>query len=202
MGFHEWLQWLLDEQLARVADELCPIQDLPIGFDPDGADAWVWQDLLAAGVRIGVPPDPFNAGGQDWGLPPFVPGRLRTARHEPFIATIRACLRHAGGLRIDHVMGLFRLFWIPPGLTAAEGAYVRYPAEELLAIVALESQRARAVVIGEDLGTVAPGVRERLAAQQILSSRLLWLESEPPARYPPLSLAAVTTHDLPTIGGL
>src|SRR5438876_1165030 len=161
--FHQWLQWLADEQLRQAAESLRVIQDLPIGVDANGADAWAWQDLMALGVSVGAPPDDFSPRGQDWGLPPFIPHRLRSARYEPFIQTIRAALRHAGGLRIDHVMGLFRLFWIPRGMTAADGAFVRYPVDDLLAIVALESHRARAVVVGEDLGTVEGGVRERLA---------------------------------------
>jgi 4-alpha-glucanotransferase len=200
--FHQWLQWLADEQLRRAAESLPVIQDLPIGVDADGADAWAWQDMMALGVSVGAPPDDFSPHGQDWGLPPLIPHRLRGARYEPFIQTIRAALRHAGGLRIDHVMGLFRLFWIPRGMAAAEGAFVRYPVDDLLAIVALESHRAGAFVVGEDLGTVERGVRERLAAQRVLSYRLFWFESEPPARYPELALAAVTTHDLPTIAGL
>jgi 4-alpha-glucanotransferase len=196
------VQWLLDVQLARAAAELPVMQDLPIGVDPDGADAWAWQDVLATDVTVGAPPDKYNALGQDWGLPPFIPHKLRAAAYEPFRQTVRATLRHAGGLRIDHVMGLFRLYWIPQGMDPSLGAYVRYPADELLAIVALESQRARALVVGEDLGTVEEGVQERLAAHRLLSYRLLWFETDPPARYPELALAAVTTHDLPTIAGL
>ena len=200
--FHQWLQWLLDRQLARASEALPLMHDLPIGVDPEGADAWAWQDILATGATVGAPPDRYNSRGQDWGLPPFVPHRLRDRRYEPFVETIRAALRHAGGLRIDHVMGLFRLFWIPRGQVPAEGAYVRYPADDLLAIVALESHRAGAVVVGEDLGTVEGGVREALAARRVLSYRVTWFESEPPARYPRLALAAATTHDLPTIAGL
>jgi 4-alpha-glucanotransferase len=200
--FHQWLQWLLDAQLARAAAELPVMQDLPIGVDPNGADAWAWQDVLAADVTVGAPPDKYNTLGQDWGLPPFIPHKLRAAAYEPFRQTIRATLRHAGGLRIDHVMGLFRLYWIPQGMDPSYGAYVRYAADELLAIITLESQRARAVVVGEDLGTVEEGVQERLAAHRLLSYRLLWFETDPPARYPELALAAVTTHDLPTIAGL
>jgi 4-alpha-glucanotransferase len=200
--FHQWLQWLLDVQLARAAAELPLMQDLPIGVDPNGADAWTWQDVLASEVTVGAPPDKYNTLGQDWGLPPFIPHKLRAAAYEPFRQTIRATLRHAGGLRIDHVMGLFRLYWIPQGMDPSLGAYVRYAADELLAIITLESQRARAVVVGEDLGTVEEGVRERLAAHRLLSYRLLWFEADPPARYPELALAAVTTHDLPTIAGL
>jgi 4-alpha-glucanotransferase len=131
-----------------------------------------------------------------------VPHRLRAAGYAPFIETIRAALRWAGGLRIDHVMGLFRLFWVPWGRSPAEGAYVRYRADDLLAIVALESHRARAVIVGEDLGTVEEAVRRELSARRVLSYRLLWFERDPPRRYPRLALAAVTTHDLPTIAGL
>ena len=121
------------------------MQDLPIGFDAAGADAWAFQDVLAHGISVGAPPDEFNTRGQNWGLPPFVPDRLRGAGYEPFIQTIRACLRHAGGLRIDHVMGLFRLFWIPAGAEPAATALTfTSHADDLLAIVALESQRARA----------------------------------------------------------
>jgi 4-alpha-glucanotransferase len=200
--FHAWLQWLLDRQLARAADAAGLMQDLPIGVDPDGADAWAWQDVLATDVTVGAPPDRFIRRGQDWGLPPFIPHRLRAEGYGPFIETIRGALRHGRGLRIDHVMGLFRLFWVPRGLEPAQGGYVRYAADELLAVVALESQRAGAMVVGEDLGTVESGVRERLAAAGILSYRVVWFEDDPPARYPELAMAAITTHDLPTIAGL
>ena len=202
VAFHGWVQWLLDEQLARAGQALRLVTDLAIGFDGEGADAWAWQDVLARGVTVGAPPDAFAPDGQDWGLPPFVPHRLRAADYGPFVETVRAGLRHAGGMRVDHVMGLFRLFWVPVGATARSGAYVRYPTDDLLAILALESERARALVIGEDLGTVAPGVRERLFEERILSTRVLWFEPGPPAGYPPFSLAAVTTHDLPTVRGL
>jgi 4-alpha-glucanotransferase len=197
-----WLQWLLDRQLARASECLAMMQDLPIGVDPDGADAWLWQDYMAAGVGIGAPPDLFNTQGQNWGLPPFIPHRLRAAAYHPFIQTIRATMRHAGGLRIDHAMGLFRLYWIPQGAEAKHGAYVRYNADEMLAIVALESQRARAFVIGEDLGTVEEGVREKLSENAVLSYRLMWFEEEPPSKFPVDALAAVSTHDLPTIAGV
>ena len=142
VGYHAWLQWLLDRQLAEVSRAIPLLQDLPVGMDPGGADAWEWQDLLAPGMVVGAPPDEFNADGQDWQLPPFVPAKLRAAGYEPFIQTIRAALRHAGGLRIDHVMGLFRLWWIPAGQDPRKGWYVRYPADDLLGIVALESHRA------------------------------------------------------------
>jgi len=200
--FHEWLQWLADRQLAAAAQELPLVQDLPVGFNPAGADAWIWQDLLAGDCTIGAPPDAFNPAGQDWAMPPFVPHRLRAARYEPLVQTLRATLRHAGGLRIDHVMGLFRLYWIPQGFGPARGAYVRYRAEELLAILTLESRRAGAFVVGEDLGTVEDETRQRMAECRVLSFRVLWFEPRPPAEYPQLAMAAVATHDLPTIAGL
>jgi 4-alpha-glucanotransferase len=178
------------------------MQDLPIGCDPDGADAWAWQDYIAKGIGVGAPPDELNTQGQDWGLPPFVPGKLRAAGYAPFIQIIRAAFRHCGGLRIDHVMGLFRLFWIPNGVSAAKGAYVRYNPDELLAIVALESERAQAYVVGEDLGTVEEEAREKLAEHCILSYRLLWFEKDAPETYPREALSALTTHDLPTVAGL
>src|SRR6185436_2890807 len=110
--FHSWVQWLLDEQLARAGAELPLVADLAVGIDPKGADGWAWQDLLAPGIRVGAPPDAFNAHGQDWGFPPFVPWKLRAAGYEPLAQTVRAALRHAGGIRLDHAMGLFRLYWI------------------------------------------------------------------------------------------
>ena len=200
--FHQWLQWLVERQLAAAGAEIDVIQDLAVGVDPAGADAWLWQDCLALDVRVGAPPDEFNSKGQDWGLPPFDPWRLRNAAYEPFIQTVRAGLRHAGGIRVDHVMGLFRLFWIPEGAGPDEGTYVRYPWQELLDILALESHRAGAYVVGEDLGTVEAFMREELARRAVLSYRLLWFEPSPPREYPARSLAAVTTHDLPTIAGL
>jgi 4-alpha-glucanotransferase len=200
--FHQWLQWHLDRQLAASAAVLPLVIDLPIGVSPGGADAWQWQDVLAKGATVGAPPDQFNMEGQDWGLPPFIPHRLRAARYTPFIETIRSSLRHAGGLRIDHVMGLFRLYWIPQGLGPKLGAYVRYPSEEMLAIVAVESHRARAWIAGEDLGTVEKHVRRQLAENRMLSYKLLWFEDQLPSEFPELALAAVSTHDLPTVAGL
>ncbi len=200
--FHKWLQWVLDQQLARCAEHLALMQDLPIGVDPDGADSWAWQDVLTSAASVGAPPDEFNTQGQNWGLPPFIPHKLRAAAYQPFIQTIRAAFRRGGGLRIDHVMGLFRLFWIPQGMSAERGTYVRYNADEMLSIVALESERARAYVVGEDLGTVETEVREKLANYRVMSYRLLWFEKEDPKTYPSEALAAVTTHDLPTVAGL
>jgi 4-alpha-glucanotransferase len=200
--FYQWVQWLLDEQLARAAIEVPLMQDLPIGVDPDGADAWAWQDLFADGFTVGAPPDEYNTRGQDWGFSPLVPWKLRHAGYEPFIQTIRATLRHAGGLRIDHVMGLFRLFWIQKNSDPGRGAYVRYPEDELLAILALESERAKAYIVGEDLGTIDEKFRQQLMDSHVLSYRLVWFENDPPAGFPEQALAAVTTHDLPTIAGM
>jgi 4-alpha-glucanotransferase len=200
--FHMWVQWLLDDQLRRASADVRVIHDLPVGFDIAGADGWCWQDLVAADIAIGCPPDAFNLDGQDWGLAPFIPSKLRAAGYRPIIETIRAVLRHAGGLRIDHVMGLFRLFWIPRALGARGGTYVRYPVHELLAIIAIESHRAQATIIGEDLGTVLPGTREILAENRLLSYRLLFFESDPPPAFPALALSSVTTHDLATIAGI
>jgi 4-alpha-glucanotransferase len=200
--FHAWLQYQVDRQLARAGRVMPLMQDLPIGFDADGADAWAFQDVLADGISVGAPPDEFNTRGQNWGLPPFVPHLLRDAGYEPFVQTIRACLRHAGGLRIDHVMGLFRLFWIPRDMEPTDGTYVTNAADDLLAIVAIESRRAKAVIVGEDLGTVEEDARAELMARRVLSYRLVWFEEDPPSQFPEQALAAVTTHDLPTVAGL
>ena len=201
IAFHAWVQWCFDRQLAAASGALRRIADLPVGVDPGGFDAWDWQAQLAIGASVGAPPDRFNVAGQDWGLPPFIPHRLREAHYRPFIDTIRAQLRHAGGLRIDHVLGLFRLWWIPSGHDPGRGAYVRYPTDELLEIVAIESDRASALLIGEDLGTVPPGVRRELRRRNVLSTRLAYFEKVPPSRYPRYAFAAATTHDLPTIAG-
>ena len=200
--FHQWLQWLLDRQFQKAAAALPIIQDLPVGVDPGGADAWRWQKLLAGGMAIGAPPDAYNSDGQNWGMQPFVPERLRESGYEPFRQTLRARLRFGGGLRIDHVMGLFRLFWIPDRGPAKAGAYVHYAFDELLAILAIESQRARALIVGEDLGTVEPSVRRELRRRKVLSYRLLWFESAPITKFPRQAMAAVTTHDLFTVAGL
>jgi 4-alpha-glucanotransferase len=200
--FHQWVQWLLDRQLAAASSDVAVVQDLAVGVDPAGADAWLWQDAFASGVSVGAPPDEFNRAGQDWGFSPFDPWKLRSAAYEPFVQTVRAALAHAGGLRIDHVMGLARLWWIPRGSGPADGAYVRYPAGDLLDIVALESQRAGAWIVGEDLGTVEESLRDELHARGVLSYRLVYFEQEPPEQFPRQALAAVTTHDLPTVAGL
>lgn len=201
--FHEWLDERIDEQLAAVTGTgALLIGDLAVGFAPDGADATEFSELLVHDMRIGAPPDEFNAEGQEWGLPPFHPARLRAARYEPFIATVRATLRGMSGLRIDHVMGLFRQYWVPAGSAPSDGAYVRFPADELLAIIAIEATRAGAFVIGEDLGTVDDDVRTAMARWGIGGTRVLWFEDAPPSDWPQNCLATVTTHDLPTVAGV
>jgi len=201
VGFHLWLQWILDEQLARAARATPLVGDLAVGFAPDGFDAWCWQDVIARDAHIGAPPDEFAPSGQDWGLAPFHPARLRGVAYEPLATTLRRAMRHHAGIRIDHVMGLFRLWWIAIG-SRRRRAYVRYRANEMLDVLALESERAGCFVIGEDLGTVEPGVRVEMRRRRALSYRVAWFESRPPERYPRLSVAALSTHDLPTVAGM
>jgi len=178
-----------------------------VGIDPDGADAWMFQDQLARGVSIGAPPDLFNLSGQNWNLQPPTPTGLRTHRYRFFRETIRRNMQYGGMLRIDHVLGLFRLYWIPEGQSAREGAYVRYATDELLAIVALESVRNQVMVVGEDLGTVTPEIRQKFARAGLLSYRLLMFEKpsgkgfRTPQTFPEQALASVNTHDLPTLRG-
>lgn len=205
IAFWCWVQLLVDEQLAAVTG-LMVIHDLAVGVDAGGADAWALQDALALGTTVGAPPDSFNQQGQDWGLPPWRPDRLAESGYLPFRDVVRGVLRRAGGLRIDHVMGLFRLWWVPSGSGAAEGTYVSYDADALLGVLALEASRAGALVVGEDLGTVEDRVRSMLDATGVLGSAVLWFETSdgaviPPDRWRPLALATVTTHDLPTAAG-
>jgi 4-alpha-glucanotransferase len=211
--FHQYLQWEADRQLGLAA-KACRqggmsvglYRDLAVGIDAAGAEAWADGDMFALGISTGAPPDAFNLKGQSWGLPPFRPMALRDAGYRPFIEVLRANMRHAGALRIDHVMGLMRLFWVPEGHDAAAGGYVRYPLDDLVALVALESQRAKCLVVGEDLGTVPDGLRDRLAAANILSTRLLYFERDGDAfraasAYPRLAQVAIGTQDLPTFAG-
>jgi 4-alpha-glucanotransferase len=202
IAFHAWLQWLIDRQLAVAAAALPLVADLPIGVDAGGADVWADRELFMAGFSVGAPPDHFNRLGQDWAQPPWNPWTLRSRGYVPLVEVLRAALNHGMGLRIDHVMGLFRLFAIPAGRPPEEGVYIRYPASDMLDILALESVRAGAVVVGEDLGTVEPGVRQEMAARDILSYRLLWFEDCQPSAFPAGAMSAVTTHDLPTVAGL
>ncbi len=212
--YHQYLQWQAARQLAR-AGERCRALGLPVGLyldlavsvDRAGSDVWSHQGEFAAEASIGAPPDEFNPNGQGWGLPPLRSDRLRASGYRVFIDTLRGCMRDAGALRIDHVMGLMRLFWIPPGQSARDGAYVHYALDEMLAIVRLESRRNRCMVIGEDLGTVADEMRDALARSDVLSYRLLYFERDadgafkPPGAYPRNALVAVSTHDLATLAG-
>lgn len=200
--YHAWLQWLLESQLESVGHTAAIVPDLGVGVDPGGADTWIWPDSFARDVKIGAPPDDFATLGQDWALAPFEPWKLRANGYEAWILALRSAFRHAYGLRVDHVMGLFRLYWIPNGFPAPDGAYVGYPHEDLLNILALEASRAGAFVVGEDLGTVEDEVRRDLHERQVLSYRLWWFERDRPATWPQQALGAVTTHDLPTIAGV
>ncbi|WP_419759304.1 glycogen debranching protein GlgX [Acidisoma sp.] len=208
-----FMQWVADHQLAEADASarsaglsLGFYRDLAVGTAPVGAEAWSEQDLLMTGVSIGAPPDPFSMEGQKWGLPPPNPVAMIAEGFAGFGALLRANMRHAGALRIDHVLGLNRLFLIPDGARATEGAYLAYPRSDLLGITALESQAAECLVVGEDLGTVPDGVRAAMEAHGLLSYRVLWFERDgeafrPPSAYPGLAAACVSTHDLPTLAG-
>jgi 4-alpha-glucanotransferase len=215
LDFLTWLQWIADEQLGAAAAAARDggmavglYRDLAVGADRAGAETWADAAAVVSGAQVGCPPDIYNPAGQNWGLPPFHPRALREEGYRSFIELVRANMRHAGGLRIDHVMGLQQLYWVPSGQPASAGAYVRYPTEDLVGILALESQRHRCLVVGEDLGTVPEGFRERMAAANILSYRVLFFEQDmetgeflPPDAYPELSLSVVGSHDLPTLRG-
>jgi len=213
VDFHAWLQWQLDEQLAAAADAaraagmpVGVIGDLAVGVHPSGADSWALQDVLAIGVSVGAPPDGFNQRGQNWSQPPWKPRQLAELAYTPYREMLRAALRHGGGLRVDHVLGLFRLWWVPAGEEPAQGTYVRYDHEALVGILALEAQRAGAIVIGEDLGTVETWVRDYLAERGMLGTSILWFERDengplPPEAWRHLCLGTLTTHDLPPTRG-
>ena len=207
--FHAFLQNLADRQLAAAANNALSLgfyRDLAVGAAPDGAEAWSAQDTLMSGVSVGAPPDPFSAQGQVWCLPPPDPVAMRLDGFNAFNELLVANMRHAGALRIDHVMGLRRLFVVPDGAGAVDGAYVQYPMEALLAQVVLQSQNARCLVVGEDLGTVPEGMSEALAQSNILSYSVLWFERRdgrirPPPEWKKLAASCVSTHDLPTLAG-
>jgi 4-alpha-glucanotransferase len=198
-----WIHLLTEAQLASAANAGVELMaDLPVGFDPDGSDAWIDQDLLALDCRVGAPPDDLGPLGQDWGLPPYVPWRLRAAAYRPWIDTLGRVLRHAGALRIDHVMGLFRLYCIPPGAAALDGAYVYSYGTELLDLACMEAARAGAVLVGEDLGTVEPSVREAMVERGVYGYAVGWFEDDPPSSWRQRAVAMMSTHDLPTVAGL
>ena len=212
VDFYLYAQWLADEQLGRTATSARErgvglYRDLAVGVDRNGADAWSDPGAIAVEASLGAPADPLNTQGQNWGLPPLSPRALRERAYEPFVTLLRANMRHARILRVDHVMALQRAFWIPQGRPATEGAYVRYPLDDMLGILALESVRNGCAVVGEDLGTVPDGFRERLTTARVLSSRLVYFERTwdggftPPAQYPRLAAASIGTHDLPPLLG-
>lgn len=214
VDFHRWLQWQLDDQLTaaqatatQVGMELGIMSDLAVGVDPNGADAWSLQEVLALGVSAGAPPDEFNQLGQDWSQPPWRPDRLVEQGYEPFRAVVNTALRHSGGIRIDHIIGMFRLWWIPKGAPPTEGTYVRYDHEAMIGIIALEAHRSGAVVVGEDLGTVEPWVRDYLSDRGLFGTSILWFEADrdgaplPAERWREYCLSSVTTHDLPPTAG-
>ena len=213
---HIWLQWVADQQLAAAAELETDksgtglYRDLAVGISRDGADAWADPDTYITGASVGAPPDAFNPAGQDWGMPPPSPLALRANGYAAFIAAVRANMRHAQVLRIDHVMGLQRLYWVPSGLPATSGAYVRYPLDDMLGILALESRRNRCLIVGEDLGTLPAGFRERMAGTKLLSYRLLMFERYPdglfrrPSTYPKMAVASFgysrPAYDLGLVG--
>ncbi|MDA8157180.1 MAG: 4-alpha-glucanotransferase [Actinomycetota bacterium] len=213
--FYCWLQWLLDMQLGRLARvakdagmRIGIYFDLAVGSLGGGADTWGWPGSFAIGMDAGAPPDNFSLSGQNWGFPPMSPRGMRENGYEVFIETIRSNLKYGGALRVDHALGLFRFFWIPNGMKPADGTYVQYPAADLLGIASLESQRQKAVIVAEDLGTIGEGVREALLAHKMLSYRLLYYERKypgaalvPPDEYPEMAFCGVNTHDLPTLRG-
>jgi 4-alpha-glucanotransferase len=214
IDFHRWLQWQLDDQLTVAQANalgaglaLGIMHDLAVGADPNGADAWALQDVLALGVSAGAPPDAFNQQGQDWSQPPWRPDALAEQEYRPFRSIVNAVLRHAGGVRVDHIIGLFRTWWIPKGAKPIEGTYVYYDHQAMVGILALEAHRADALVVGEDLGTVEPWVRDYLRERGLFGTSILWFEQGhdgaplPAKLWREYSLSTVTTHDLPPTAG-
>ena len=211
--FHMWLQWQIRLQLEQAQREAIDsgmaigvVHDLAVGVHPDGSDAWALQDALVHEVTVGAPPDQFNQQGQGWAQPPWHPVRLAELGYAPYRDMLRTVLRDSGGIRIDHILGLFRLWWIPNGRSPKHGTYVSYDADAFIGILALEAHRVGAVVIGEDLGTVAPTLRETMIQRGIHGTSILWFEWKddeflPPEAYRELCMASVTTHDLPPSAG-
>ncbi|GAA3637587.1 4-alpha-glucanotransferase [Microbacterium awajiense] len=213
VDFHVWLQWIADEQLGAAQQAACEagmrigvMHDLAVGVHTQGSDAWSLRDMYATGMTVGAPPDMYNQQGQNWNQPPWLPHALERAGYAPLRDMIRTLLRNAGALRIDHIIGFFRLWWIPAGIGADAGTYVRYDHEAMIGVLALEAHRAGAVIIGEDLGNVEPWVRDYLSARGILGTSVLWFERDgdrplAPERYRTALLATVNTHDLPPTAG-
>jgi 4-alpha-glucanotransferase len=212
--FHAWLQWLCSEQLAAVQRgaiesgmHIGVLHDLAVGVSPEGADAWALRDVLAHGVTLGAPADMYNQQGQRWNLPPWRPDTLAATGFGPFRDLVRSNLRHGGGLRVDHIIGLFRQWWVPDGARPADGTYVRIDHEAMVGIVILEAHRAGAIVVGEDLGNVEPWVRDYLRGRGLFGTSILWFEHDeygrprPADQWRELCLASVTTHDLPPAAG-
>lgn len=213
VGFHAFLQWQAAKGLQHAQDcaraagmAIGIISDLAVGADPAGSQAWSRQQQMLNGLSVGAPPDVLGPTGQNWGLGAFSPVALKRHGYQAYIEMLRSAFRHAGGVRIDHVLGLMRLWLVPDGLPATEGAYLRFPFEDLLRLIALESWRHRAVVIGEDLGTIPQGFPERLARERMLGIRVLYFQRDwhgymPPQRWSHEAMATTTTHDLPTVAG-
>ena len=215
VDFHLFLQWLAAKGLSHAQHAASDagmavglIADLAVGCDSAGSHAWSYRDDMLQGISVGAPPDLFNQAGQAWGLTTFSPRAMRTQGFSAFIDMLRAAFAHAGGIRIDHILGLRRLWLVPEGESARNGAYLRYPLEDLLRLIALESWRHRAIVIGEDLGTVPPGFRERLDEHGLAGIRVLWFEGaeggrgfKPPHAWDRNAVGTTTTHDLPTVAG-
>lgn len=211
--FQVFLQWLADRSMAaaqaharRAGMRIGLVADLAVGMDSGGSHAWSRQHDLVVGLNVGAPPDRYNMLGQNWGLTAFSPQALAERGFAPFLATLRAVMRHAGGVRIDHAMGLARLWLVPEGASPTDGAYLHYPLEDLVRLIKLESVRHRAIVIGEDLGTIPDGFRETLEAAGIAGMSVLWFERDgadfvPPAQWRAHAVAMTTTHDLPTVAG-
>jgi len=212
--FHAWLQWLADEQRAEAQRaalaagmSIGVIGDLAVGVHPGGADAWAHQDMLVRGISAGAPPDGFSQRGQDWAQPPWHPQRLAAAGAAPLADLLRAAFRHSGGLRVDHVMGLMRLWWVPEGMPPDRGAYVGYDHRLMVGALTAEAARAGALAIGEDLGTIEPWIRRYLAGQHVLGTELAWFAREPdgsplrPPHWRRSCMATVGTHDVPPVSG-
>lgn len=212
--YYIYIQWLINDQLLKISGQCKKTgmkvglyHDLAVGAIASGSDAWNYQEIIGD-ADVGAPPDDFNPNGQNWGFPPMIPDNLKETGYELFIETIRKNMKYGGALRIDHALGLYRLFWIPAGMSPENGAYLMQPAEDLLRIIALESERNKTIVIAEDLGTIDDAFREMLQTFQMLSYRLFYFERnypdpafKSPEQYPSMALCAITTHDLPTIYG-